>query len=42
MGVENGVVGNIPVSYPDISKTEESIVHDVQPEIDVKKKGCAK
>lgn len=42
MGVENGVVGNIPVSYPDISKTEESIVHDVQPGIDVKKKGCAK
>lgn len=45
LGVENGVVGNIPVSYPDTSINDEVSITEVKPEIEhnnVKKKGCAR
>ncbi|MDE6552888.1 MAG: hypothetical protein K2K98_08015 [Muribaculaceae bacterium] len=45
MGVENGIVGNIPVSYPDTSITEWENVSDIKPDIrqkNEKKKGCAR
>ncbi|MDE6637712.1 MAG: hypothetical protein K2K32_05695 [Muribaculaceae bacterium] len=45
LGVENGIVGNIPVAYPDISKSDEDKTSELKPEIrnvSVKKRGCAK
>lgn len=45
LGVENGVVGNIPVSYPDTSINDVVNISEVKPEIEhnnVKKKGCAR
>ncbi|MDE7420524.1 MAG: hypothetical protein K2N35_09975 [Muribaculaceae bacterium] len=44
LGVENGIVGKIPVNYPDISVSTDTLSGKLSdnPQVKVKKKGCAK